>query len=553
MRRAEIYARSVLSGEIQSNIHTKNAVNRYYSDLERDDLEFREEEVEIVLATLESFELIEEFVGEPFILQDWQVFIIANIYGFYYKDSGKRKYTDAYIEVARKNGKSYFGAALVMYHLLFDGVHGAQCLLAANSREQAQNAFRMVSSISKQLDPKGAALDVQKSLVNYHTTSSFVKVLAADASKLDGYNCSFALIDEAHAAKNTKVWDVIKSSMGSRKNPLMITITTSGLDKSSPCYEMRQIYGEVLAGIKEQEDTFIMIYSIDANDDWKEPEKCAQKANPNLGVSNNLEFITKETKKAINNPSYELECRVKYFNDWADSEDVWLQDFLINAVTSKERLNIDEYCNPEYVCYLGVDLAATRDLTAVVILFRHIDTGKFTAIPRFYIPSSALEGHKLSDKYKEWHRNGFIEVCPGNVTDYNYITKDILDLNNKMIIETIGYDAWNSTQWAVDATELGLPLQQYKQSIGAFNAPTKELERLILSEGIELDNNPVLRWCFRNAELRRDHNGNCKPDKSNDNKKIDGVIALIQAIAMHWLDYGTVIPELQVETYQTKI
>jgi phage terminase large subunit-like protein len=180
---------------------------------------------------------------------------------------------------------------------------------------------------------------------------------------------------------------------------------------------------------------------------------------------------------------------------------------------------------------VGVDLAATSDLTAVSYMI--VKDGIYYFKTDYYVPESALLEKADRELYKYWRRQGLLKVTKGNVTDYDYITNDMMSYSNIVSIQKVGYDKYNSTQWAITATDLGLPLEEYPQSLGNFNKPTRELERLILSGKAKIDNNEITRWCFKNVTLKSDHNGNVKPNKSIRAKKIDGVIAMIQALGMY--------------------
>ncbi len=525
MERLREYIEGVKSGAIPSCIHTKNAVTRFENDLKRSDLVFREEKVQKVI---DFVYLLKHFTGKHsgnhFRLEPWQIFIIANIYGFYYPD-GTRRFQTAYIEVARKNGKTALCSALGLYHLMADGEYGAQILMAANSKEQAHICYDMTAKFCKGLDPEEEYLRRLRTEILFNSTDSMLKVLAADSDKLDGYNCSFGIVDEYHSAPDSRVRDVIKSSMGMRENPLLFTITTAGFDKILPCYELRTVCTEVIAGIKEDDALFSIIYTLDEEDDWTDPQNWI-KANPNLGVTVKEDFIKKQVIQAKNSPSDEVGIKTKNLNVWCDTIKTWIPDDYIIKAT--EKLDLKDFEGAE--CYVGVDLAAVQDMTAVSYLFEK--DGKRYFFLRYYLPHEGLSTRPDRDLYKEWARRGYLTLTPGNVTDYDYITKDILEVNNHCIIQCVAYDKWNSTSWAITATDLGLPLEAYSQTIGNFNAPTREMERSIMCGEVVLDDNPITRWCFRNVELRTDYNGNCKPNKGVEGKKIDGVIAAIQALAV---------------------
>lgn len=521
------YVEDVLNGKIVVGELIKLACQRFKDDLQREDIYFNESVVDKAInfiGTLKHF--MGKSSGKHFKLENWQQFIIANIVGWYWTDGNTRRFTSSYIEVSRKNGKTALAAALCLYYLIADGEDGAEVDLAANSKEQAKIAFEFCSSFSKQLDPKGKYLKPYRDNVQFALNNSKLKVFAADDSKLDGFNASFGLIDEYHAAKNSKVRDVIKSSMGMRNNPHLCTITTAGFDKTLPCYKLRSTSIEILNKLKTDDSMFIAIYSLDDKDNWTDKDNWV-KCTPNLNVTVTSKYIKEQVQSAINNPSEEVGVKTKTLNLWCDVADVWLPESYI--VKASKDIHLEDFRDCE--CYIGVDLSATSDLTAVSYLIEKDNIYYFKT--DYYLPESALVDKPDRETYKLWKQQGLITITAGNVTDYDYITNDIVAASNILNIQKIGYDKWNATQWAIHATEIGLPLEEYPQTMGNFNRPTKELERLILSGNTVIDNNEITRWCFRNVELKSDYNGNVKPNKGIKSKKIDGVIAIIQALGMY--------------------
>jgi len=520
------YANKVLNETIITGKNIQLACNRFKTDLQREDLEFREDKVDKAIefiSTLKHF--TGKHSGKPFILEGWQQFIIANIIGFYWKETGTRRFSSSYIEVSRKQGKTALAAALCLYYLIADNEDGAEVLLAANSKEQAKIAFDMCSSFVKGIDPRTKYFIPYRADIKFNLTNSKLKVLAADDSKLDGFNASFGLLDEYHAAPTSKVRDVIKSSMGMRDNPHLCTITTAGFNKSLPCYQLRTVAIEVLNAVKTDDEMFIAIFSLDVDDDWQD-EKNWIKCAPNLDVTVTTKYIKGQVQQAKNNPSEETGVKTKTLNLWCDSENVWLPDEYI--LRNTENIDLNNF--KDQACYVGVDLGATSDLTAVSYLL--VVENKYYFKTHYYLPEDALKTKADKELYKDWRRKGQLTVTPGNVTDYDYITNDLMNYSKVVNIQVIGYDSYNSTQWAIDATSKGLPLQPYSQSLANFNRPTKEMERLILSDKAVIDNNEINRFCFKNVVLKSDHNNNVKPVKYISNNKIDGVISMIQSLGV---------------------
>ena len=521
------YVDDVLNGNVITGANIQLACQRFQEDLNRDDLEFRESVVDRALAFISTMKHFKgKASGQNFILEPWQAFIVANIFGFYWKGTNDRRFSSSYIEVSRKNGKTALAAALCMFALIADGEDGAEVDLAANSREQARIAFEFCYQFAKQLDPSSKYLTSHLKGIKFNVNASQLKVFAADASKLDGFNASFGLIDEYHAAKNSKVRDVIKSSMGMRQNPHLCTITTAGFDKTLPCYQLRSTAIEILHKLKEDDSMFIAIYSLDDNDDWTDEDNWV-KCTPNMDITVTKKYIKEQVKSALNNPSEEVGVKTKTLNLWCDSSEVWLSDSYI--VNSTKQIDLAKY--QDELCYIGVDLSATSDLTAVSYLV--VKDGIYYFKNYYYLPESCLVDNSNREKYRLWKNQHQLNITSGNVTDYDYITKDMLQWVDTVSIQKVGYDKWNATQWAIQATEEGLPLEEYSQSIGNFNQPTKELERLILSGKVVIDNNEITRWCFSNVHIKEDHNGNAKPIKTQKQMKIDGVIAMITALGCY--------------------
>lgn len=521
------YAEDVLSGKIVTGHYIKLAAERFFRLMYDGRYEFREDKVEQVC---EFISIIHHYTGKhagkPFVLEAWQEWIVASMYGFYLRGTNERLVQSAYIEMARKQGKSAFASALCLYHLIADGEMNAEVYMAANSKDQAKVSFNMASNFSKMLDPGKEFLDPYRDTIKYERTLSFLKVLAADSSKLDGPNASMYLIDEYHAAKNSGVKDVLQSSQGMRENPMAVIITTAGFDRLGVCYQYREMCTEVVSGLKEDDTLFIAIYCLDKEDDWKD-EAVWVKSNPNLGVTVQTKYLKTQVRKAINTPSDEVGIKTKNLNIWCDAEKTWIKDDYI--LSASANVNLEEYNGLD--CFIGVDLSSTSDLTSFSVMIP--TTEKMVWKTFYFLPEAALTEKRFKELYGEWARQGALCITPGNVVDYDFILNKIMEIGQILNIVTIGYDSWNATQFVINCTEKGLPMEPYSQSIGNFNKPTKELERLLLSGVTVIDNNIITRHCFRNVVMARDKNGNTKPSKQYEEKKIDGVIAMIEAMGVY--------------------
>ena len=529
------YAQDVIDGKIVAGELVRLACKRFMSDLERPDLEFR---AEIVDRFITFCSLIKHFKGksanEKFILENWQQFIAANIIGFYYKNTDDRKYTNSLICVSRKQGKTALAALFCLWFLIGDGESGAEVDLAANSRQQAQIAYEFCTNYAKQLDPSGKELKCLRTGIKLKLNDSNLNVFAADSTKLDGFNASFALIDEYHAAKDSRLYDVLKSSQGQRRNPHLMVISTVGFSITSPFKKLYDTDCEILHGLKQDDSTFAMIFALDDGDDWRD-EKVWRKIAPNLDITVTTKYLREQVIQAENNVSAETGILVKNFNVWQQVTNIWIPDSYVNRCFKK--ISYSDFNEDTSLCYVGTDLAAVGDMTAVSCMYTRDDDDKLYFITEYFLPETALTESPNRELYKQWKRQGLLTITEGNVTDYTYVTKMLLTRNSHIPIRKVAYDSWNSVQWAIQCEEAGLPLEPYSQSIGNFNRPTRELERLIRSQKVVFQTNEITRWMFRNVLLKHDHNDNVKPTKGGtQGQKIDGVIAILEALGIYLLE-----------------
>lgn len=522
------YAEGVRTGEIVVCRWVSLAVSRFFAWQERSDMEFRPARVERVITFVSLLKHFKnKHQGKPFRLEPWQEFIVACVFGFVWRDSGKRVCTSVYIEMSRKNGKTAFAAALSLYMLMGDGVAGAEVDIAANSREQANIAFDFASKFARAFNTKRKThVRLYRNKILFDATDSKMHVFAADASKLDGFGASAYILDEYHEARDTKLREVLQSSQADREEPLEVIITTAGFNKDGPCYAHRSVCTEVLEGLVEDDAQWAFIYTLDDGDDWTKRtnwSKCA----PNLGVTVQEDFMGIQVRKAQNDPSAEVGIRTKTFNQWMDSAEVWIpESYIIKAVHSE---SLEAHAGQKASAFVGIDLSSTSDLTAVAYLIEQGET--MLGWVDYYLPEEALETKPLRETYKDWAHRGYLKLTPGNVVDYNRVLSDLLAYERMgLFFEAVAYDSWNATQFAINATEEGLNMLPFGQNIGNFNRPTRDLERRMLSGKILFANNPITRFCFRKVQLRTDWNGNVKPDKSKADNKIDGVIAILEAL-----------------------
>lgn len=540
------YATEVVNGQIVACKWTILACQRFLDMLYRPDITFNPKKVErVVRFTSKLKHTTGKTAGSSFVMEPWQEFVTAAIFGFWYEytdpDNGRsemrRLVNTAYIEMARKQGKTALIAAYAMYGLVYDHEAGSEIILAASSREQAGICFDMCKAFAASLDPHEKDLRVLRGgVIRYEKTNSKLKVIASDASKQDGFNAYYGIVDEYHSHKTSAIYDVIGSSQGFRSNPLMFVITTAGLSKDVPCYKMRQTNTEILSGIKHDDSRFCVIYTLDDGEDPHD-ETIWRKCAPNLGVTTERWKIRQDLKKADNDPTEMREVYTKKFNLWLDyGADQWIEDSVIEATSRK--VDWTEFEGREVV--LGADLAATSDLCAISFASLDEESKRFLTKIVYFLPEACLKKGPNMMRYRDMQREGILQITPGDTTDYDYITafiKKTVD-ENGMYCTKVLYDRYNASQWAIDMEEAGFDMTPFSQTIGSFSPVTKQVEILIRKGQIILDSSSCTIWCFRNTTLKEDHNENVKPVKGSKDLKIDGVIALIESIGGIYAEYG---------------
>lgn len=531
---AKKYIEDVINDRIVVCNLTKLAIQRHLSDLKRKDLIFDEKKAQRAIKFFDFLiHTTGKFDGKPFILEPWQAFIIYSLFGWYLP-SGKRRYNYAYIEVAKKNAKSTFAAAIGLYMMIADGETGAEIYSAATKYKQASIIFEMAKKMIKKSKYLKNYINIRT--YNLHSEYNFSKFesLTSEANTQDGLNPYLAIIDEYHAHKDNNLINNLKSGMVSRKNPLLLMITTAGFNRESPCYHERKICVEILKGIKKQDNKFAIIYTLDDNDDFNN-KKIWIKSNPNLGVSVDIDHIIQEYESAQNNQREIVNFKTKNLNIWTSASQVWIKDTDWMRCDFSKKINQKELIGKK--CYGGLDLASHVDINALALFFPDEKNKLHNLLMFFWIPESKAESRTDVVDYKLWQKLGYINVTEGEVIDIDKISSDILDICMKYQVESIAIDPSKAYHGVVQNLQKNnITLTNFRQGFISMDAPTKELEKLILSRHINHFGNPVLRWMCGNAEISTDAAGNIKINKQKSIDKVDGMVAAVMAIG-EWMTY----------------
>jgi phage terminase large subunit-like protein len=471
-----------------------------------------------------------EWAGRPFRLESWQSDdIVRPLFGTINPDTNMRRYRTAFVAIPRKNSKTTIAAALALYLLVMDGEPGAQVYSAAADRDQASITFRIAAEMVKRnkfLRDRIQIVESRKRMI-YHANASYYEALSSDVDTSHGLNAHAVVFDELHTQPNRDLYDVLKTSMGTRRQPLMLEITTAGYDYDSLCREHWEYAEKILDGTITDPSFFARIWAAGANDDWKDPEVW-RKANPNLGVSIKEEFLRDECARAINSPSYQNTFRRLFLNQWTQQNEVWIDMDVWHR--SGAGFKFDDAALAGRDCYGGLDLASTTDLAAFVLAFP--SENGFILRPRFYLPSVGLRERIDRDRvpYDAWARDGLLTLTPSAVIDYNYIRADVKAAAQKFNLVEIAYDRWNATQIVTDLTDDGHTMIQFGQGFASMSPAAKEFYRILLEGRVLHGENPILNWMAGNVQVKSDASGNIKPDKSNSTSRIDGIVAAIMAL-----------------------
>lgn len=528
---AEQYAQQVLAGEVLVCEFVTLAVKRYYNDLENalDKGWYFDRKAAIrAIGFIEKLKHTKgKWAGQRFKLESWQQFILWNIFGWM-KADGTRRFRYVYVEIARKNGKTALSAGIGLYMLFADGEARPEVYSAATVKDQARICFSDAVEIVKKTDLKNYLSPYRNSIV-YELKGGTMKPLSSDYGTHDGLNPSCGIIDEFHAHKDSGMFDVIKSAFGARRQPLMFIITTAGFNKNGACYAYRSNVIKILQGINEDDSLFGIIYTLDSKEEWDNP-KMWIKSNPNLGVSVFPEYLADQVNDAKNRPEAVRNVMTKNVNLWVDAEKTWILDDMWQKCIGTTDIKSLRGCK----CWGGLDLSNVSDITAFVLLFH--ENEKFQLLPFFWIPEDKMleKIRKENINYDKWSSLGFVKVTAGNVLDYDFVKADILQIAEIYDLQSTAYDRWNASQTIIDLQNEGMECSPFGQGYGSMGAPTKEFEKMVLTEKIEHFGNPVLRWMMASTVVKTDPAGNIKPDKEKSSQKIDGIVASIMALG-EWM------------------
>jgi phage terminase large subunit-like protein len=490
--------------------------------------------------------------GSPLFLRPWQREIARALLDTR-DERGLRRYRVAFITMARRNGKTVLCAALALFELYY-GEAGGEIIGAAGDRQQAHLAFDTARKMVEASPPlEAVSLIYRRQLVVPHRGSTY-RVVSSDAPRQHGINVSFAIIDELHAHKDRRLFDALSTATGSRAQPLIVVISTATDDPHSVMAELYDYALKVRDGIVPDDAFLPIIFSVPMDrDPWD--ETAWPLANPALGDFRDLTEFRIAARQAKEIPGREAAYRSLYLNQmFTGAASRWLDVGAWDACATASRDDmqlariVDDRENgrglPLRRAFIGLDLSTKVDLSALVILMPD-DAGNYDVRAEFFVPADNIARRAQADRvpYPQWVRDQWITATPGNVIDWGVIRARLLALMRDYDVVEIAADPWNAAGFIAELQRDGLPAFEQSQAMAALTSACKELEALVLSQKLTHDGNPVLRWCVSNAVADVDANGNLRPSKKRSTERIDGVSALLNALARALVHAGPSVYE----------
>ena len=523
------YLDKIHSGEIIAGKKVIKIYERLLKESEDNSLSFYfdEETGERPIQFIEAFcKQAEGEIGKPIKLELFQKAYIQALFGFLNRDNNTRRFNETMFLVGRKNGKTTMLSAIALYMMIADGEGSAECYSVATKKDQASKAFKSACAMRAQSPEIRAIVNKRRTDMYMPSTFSSFEPLSSDSNTLDGLNAHLVIIDELHAITDRNLYEVMKQSTSSRRQPLVVMITTAGTVRECIFDNIYEYANNILDGTIKNDSFLPVLYELDKTSEWQDI-KCWLKANPGLGTIKQYKYLTEQVQRAKDDFSSKKGVLCKDFNVRSNTDEKWL-DF--DTVENEETFELSDLRGTYAIG--GADLSSTTDLTcATVLVYKN---NKKYVIQQYFIPESILEYKIKEDKvpYDKWKERGLITVCHGARVNYSDVTDWFYTLHTKYDISAlwIGYDPWGSQYWLEEMEQIGFQMVKVIQGAKTMSNPMKELEADLKDKKVNYNNNPITKWCLLNTSIEVDKNDNIRPIKGRQSKqRIDGTVSLIDA------------------------
>lgn len=523
------YAEQVVKGNIVASKKNILAAKRHLNDLKREGTDefpwiFVEEKGHRPVRFIEKFCKPSKGDFNQLTLQPWQHFVVGSLYGWVHKDTGVRRFREGLIFIARKNGKSTLVSGLSLYAASKDGESGADVFLLANTKQQAGIIFDEAKAMIKKSPKLRKRFNPTRDKIDFPSTFSKIEPRASDSEKLDGLNTHLGVFDEIHEFKDYKLINVIKKSRGSRKQPLILYITTAGYQLDGPLVNYYEQGTDVLEGLMVDERTFYYFAELDSKEEFEQPEMWI-KANPNMGVSLDLDILVEDWEKDKRTPEERTDFITKQFNIFVNASKMPFIDY---ETLKKNNKHLDINTLRGMNAIGGYDLSTTEDFTSACLVFP-LATGEIFVLSHSWVPRKKvlLNNEKIS--YREWSDKGLLTIVNDDYVSEDHVY-DWFDEQSKYYnIELITYDPAKAFRLNKKFEQDGFNTEVVRQGFLTLGPALDDLKHMFLDGKVIFNENDLLRWYINNVELVTDRNNNKMPTKSNRYRKIDGFAALLNA------------------------
>lgn len=533
------YWRKIESGEIVTSRRVKAVYGRLMAEMDSPAADspyyFDEETGERPIIFIERFcKQSQGTLGAPLRLELFQKAFIQTLFGWLLKSTGYRRFRETLFLVGRKNGKSTLLAALALYMLVADYEGAAEIYSVATKKDQARKTLTEAVNMVKQSPELRAIIKKRRNDIYFPATASTFEALASDSNTLDGLNSHAVIIDELHAIRDRNLYEVMKQSTSSRRQPLVIMITTSGTVRESVFDNLYGLACDIADG-KVTEDTFLpVLYELDARAEWTDPQAWI-KANPGLGTIKQYATLAAFVERAKKNPEDLPGVLCKDFNVPETSASVWLS---FEDIKNDATFTMQDVYNTYAIG--GCDLSATTDLTCATLLIRRSREDETVyVLQHYFIPQKRIdqldEHNSQEAPYKIWAERELLTICDGARVDYSAVTAWFCQMRDEFKIDAfaVGYDRALAGYWVNEMKSNGFDMRAVAQGPFTWSQPMREMGAAFADKKVNYNRNPVLVWCLSNTAVKKSGVNNIQPVKVSDRRRIDGAVSLLNA----WVIY----------------
>lgn len=463
-------------------------------------------------------------IGKPIVLDLFQKAAIQSLFGFVYKDTKLRRFNEMLWLMGRKNGKTTILSAIALYMMIADHEGSAECYSVATKKDQASKAFKSAVAMRSQSPEISALVKKRRTDMYMPMTFSSFEPLSSDSNTLDGLNSHLVIIDELHAIKDKNLYEVMKQSTSSRRQPLVVMITTAGTTRENIFDEIYEYANGVLDGTIKNDAFLPLLYELDAPDEWLD-SKCWMKANPALGTIKQYKYLAEMVQLAKDSPSRKNGVLCKDFNLRSNTEEKWLN---FETIHNEETFELKDLKGSYAIG--GADLSATTDLTCATLLV--LKNKKKYVIQQYFIPETKIENNEDKVPYDVWRDRGLLTVCDGAKVKFHDVTEWFYKMHTEYDISPlwIGYDPWSAPYWIDEMVGVGFDMVKVVQGAKTMSNPMKELAADLEEKKVNYNRNPITQWCLLNTSIEIDKNENIRPIKGkHQRERIDGAVSLINA------------------------